>query len=381
MKLKFLTPVCFSLLILVFSVSTLSANTQKVRREGKVRLLAHSREEAQRAEQSGCRQVRKVKEIKAFVCPLSVARSLGLPEDIRVMATDTRANSQIRANLVQNSGNSGQGRKVAILDTGYNYTHPELSSSYLGGRDFVNGDEDPTDDNGHGSHVAGIITADGVNSSAKGAAPSVGILVGKVLDKYGSGYFTDIIAGIYWVVDGPDGVSGNADDPGVDAVNLSLGTGAPYLYKSFCDSVYPEMTTAIKHARDRGVLVVVAAGNSGSSGVSLPGCISYSTTVGAVNSRDRIASFSGRGKGVDITAPGVGIFSSWLGSGYLTASGTSMATPIVTATVGLVRSVHSGYNPDQVENALFKTAKDLGTSGKDNKFGWGRVDAQSAVNY
>ena len=368
MKLKFFISVCFSLLLLVSSTSNLSAGSQKVKSEGKIRLIAQNQDEGQRAERSGCRQVRKVKQLKAFRGPLSVARTLGLPEDIQVTTADIKANSQIRADLVQNSGNSGQGRKIAILDTGYNYNHPELSSSYLGGRDFVNGDDDPVDDNGHGSHVAGIITADGINLGSKGTAPSIGILVGKVLDKYGSGYFTDVIAALYWAVDGPDGISGNIDDPGVDAVNLSLGTGAPYLYKSFCDSVYPDMTNAIKHARDKGVLVVVAAGNSG-SGVSLPGCISYSTTVGAVDSRDRLASFSGRGKGVDITAPGVGIFSSWLGSGYLTASGTSMATPIVTATIGLIKTAHPGHNPVQVEDALFKTAKDLGTSGKDNKFG------------
>src|SRR3989344_2770479 len=88
-----------------------------------------------------------------------------------VSAASASANQQIGATIVHNNGNTGNGRKVVVLDTGYNRLHPELSSSYLGGKDFVNNDNDPTDDNGHGSHVAGIITADGIDPKAKGGAP------------------------------------------------------------------------------------------------------------------------------------------------------------------------------------------------------------------
>ena len=126
--------------------------------------------------------------------------------------------------------------------------------------------------------------------------------------------------------------------------------------------------------------MVIAAGNDGNSGVSIPGCISYSTTIGAVDSRDKVASFSGRGNAVDISAPGVNIYSSWLGSSYFTASGTSMATPMVTGTVALIKAAHPAYTVSQVQDALFKTAKDLGKSGKDTSYGWGRVDASGAVN-
>ncbi|VVB87752.1 Halolysin [uncultured archaeon] len=295
---------------------------------------------------------------------------------------DTGVNRQIRADLVQASGNNGTGRKVVILDTGYNYNHPELSSSYLGGKDFVNSDNDPMDDNGHGSHVAGIITADGVYPPAKGVAPGTGIIAGKVLDASGSGYFSDIVAAIYWAVDGPDGIPNTADDFNADAISLSLGSSPPYTYKGFCDSATKEtsdMTTAIKYAVNRGVVVVVAAGNSGSSGVSIPGCISYSTTVGAVDSSDKIASFSGIGNAVDITAPGVNILSAWLGSDYAYASGTSMATPVVSGTVALIKFAHPDYTVAQTQDALFKSAKDLGISGKDSTYGWGRVDAYGAA--
>ena len=349
------------------------------------RVIAHTEKEVSKAVALGCEVVREAKTLKALSCPQGVAESLSLAEDVRVFALDDErvgvlrgfqpsvtsisANQQIGADIVQASGNTGSGRKIVVLDTGYNYNHPELSSSYLGGKDFVNDDNDPMDDNGHGSHVSGIITADGIDPKAKGVAPDAGIIAGKVLDKNGSGYFSDVVAGIYWAV----------DDFDADAINMSLGTGRPYVYKGFCNSVLPDLTNAVKYAVDKNVTVVVAAGNSGNSGVSIPGCISYSTTVGAVNSSDKVASFSGRGNALDITAPGVSIYSTVLGSAYATWSGTSMATPMVSGVVALMKYAHPEYSQSQVENKLFSTAKDLGKAGKDKDYGWGRVRADLAV--
>lgn len=378
MKSKHVIAVFAILLILAFSFAAFAG--PKANDKSK-RVIAHTDDEVASAVAKGCAVVRDAKTLKALVCSEQAAAELGLQEDIRVFAVDAGANAQINADDVHVSGNTGAGRKVAVLDTGYNYLHPELVSSYLGGRDFVNDDDDPFDDNGHGSHVSGIITADGVNATAKGVAPDAGIIAHKVLDAGGSGFFSDVIAAIYRSVDGPDGVPGTADDPNADAISMSLGTSPPFVYKTTCDTVLPDLTAAIKYARDRGIVVVVAAGNSGRSGVSIPGCISYSVTVGAVNSADKIASFSGRGQAVDIVAPGVSIFSAWLGTSYLKASGTSMATPMVSGTVALVKNAHPAYIPNQTENALFKTAKDLGKTGKDTTFGWGRVDALGAVNF
>ena len=376
-------------LILVFTSVALAS-----KEAGSKRVIAHTEKEVNDALQKGCKKITDAKTLTALECDENVASSLGLQEDIKVFAlgfkedasgknqvsiSDYNANKQIRADLVQASGNNGNGRKIVVLDTGYNYNHPELTSSYLGGKDFVNNDNDPFDDNGHGSHVAGIITGDGVNANAKGVAPAAGVISGKVLDASGSGYFSDVVAAIYWAVDGPDGLNGTADDFKADAISMSLGTSPPYTYKGYCDNVYPDLTNAIKYARNKGVLVAVAAGNSGSAGVSLPGCISYSTTVAAVDSADRVASFSGRGNALDVSAPGVSIFSSWLGNSYATASGTSMATPMISGTIALVKYAHPTYTVTQTENAILKTAKDLGKAGFDSSYGWGRVDAYAAV--
>ncbi len=361
--------------ILLFSAVT-AANQDKDKR-----VIAHSAEEVADALAHECKIVRQTKGMTALVCPESVATALGLQEDIRLFATDSGANTQIKASNVHTAGNTGAGRKIAILDTGYNYNHQELSSSYLGGKDFVNDDNDPLDDNSHGSHVAGIITADGVDPKAKGVAPNAGIISAKVLDAAGGGYFSDSVAAIYWVVDGPDGIYGTGDDFNADAISMSLGSSSPYLYKGTCDTVMPDMTAAINYAKSKGVLVVVAAGNSGNPGVSIPGCISSSTTVGAVDKLDKIASFSGRGSAVDVTAPGVSLWSSVLGTNYASYSGTSMATPVVSGAVALIKVAHPTYSASQVETSLTKTVKDLGKAGKDNNFGWGRIDAQAAVAY
>ncbi len=366
--------------ILLLSLAVFATSTQG-KENGKSRVIAHTDKEVEDALAKGCKVVREARTLKALACSEEAASSLGLQEDIKVFAMDSGANTQIRADLVQSSGNNGEGRKIAVLDTGYNYNHRELSSSYLGGKDFVNNDNDPFDDNGHGSHVAGIVTADGIDAKAKGVAPAAGVISGKVLDASGSGYFSDVVAAIYWAIDGNDGIAGTADDFNADAISMSLGTSQPYTYKGFCDNVLPDMTTAIKYAVDRNAIVVAAAGNSGNAGISIPGCISYSTTIGAVDSKDKIASFSGRGKAVDIAAPGVALYSSWLGNGYTTASGTSMATPVVSGAVALIKFAHPEYTVAQIQNALFKTAKDLGKLGKDTSYGWGRADAYGAVNY
>jgi len=347
----------------------------------KIRVVAHDGEELSKAKANGCKVVRDAGPLKGVICNPKVAESLGLKKDMRLFAVELDANKQIGAESVQLAGNTGVGAKVAIFDTGYNYNHAQLSSSYLpGGYDYVNDDSDPLDDEGHGSHVAGIITSDAGNSI--GVAPSTGVYSYKVLDENGSGYLTDTLAAFQSVVWGPDETFGTGDDNSidVDAISLSLGTGKPNVWKTSCDNVWPEVTTVIQQARSIGIAVVIAAGNEGNSGVSFPGCISDAITVAAVDSNDKRPRFSGVGTAVDIAAPGVSIYSTTLGtSGYASWSGTSMATPMITGTIALMKSADNTLSVNDIESALFGTATDLGESGKDSKFGHGRVNADQVV--
>ncbi|MFH1310950.1 MAG: S8 family serine peptidase [Nanoarchaeota archaeon] len=336
-----------------------------------------------RALQNGCTLIKKSKHISTVNCASSrTISNLGLQEDIELYGTNEDANTQINADRVLYGFKvTGKGRKIVILDTGYDYTHPELSSSYLGGYDFVNEDNDPMDDNGHGTHVAGIITADGLNPEAKGIAPDAGIISGKVLNEKNKGWASDIVEAIYWAVDGPDGIYGTSDDFNADAISISIGTNAPATYNTTtCDSAiqYQSMVNAINYADSHNVVVVISAGNNGLLGVGFPGCISTALTVGSVNSFDVVAIDSGRGPALDLVAPGVNILSTWLSNEYITRSGSSMAVPMVSGTIALLKVKKPNLTSLEVKNALTKTAKDLGTKGYDWNYGFGRVDVFSA---
>ncbi|MEK9175470.1 MAG: S8 family serine peptidase, partial [Patescibacteria group bacterium] len=194
--------VLFAILSAVFvTIAVVGVKVEASKPDSSERVIAHTNEEVNKAISSGCKVVREVQTLKALRCPHGVATSLSLTEDVRVFALRENSSlnemrrpngngtsaytgplNQIGADVVHNSGNTGSGRKIVVLDTGYNRFHPELISSYLGGKDFVNNDDDPMDDEGHGSHVSGIITADGIDPKAKGVAPDAGVIAGKVLD-------------------------------------------------------------------------------------------------------------------------------------------------------------------------------------------------------
>nr|WP_306672428.1 S8 family serine peptidase [Geothrix fuzhouensis] len=257
-------------------------------------------------------------------------------------------------------GADGQGIRVAVIDTGIDYTHPDLGGGFgpgfkvIGGYDFINGDGDPMDDNGHGTHVAGIVAASGI---IKGVAPGAKLLAYKVLGASGSGSQSTIIEGIDRAVD-PDQDPGT--DDGAQVINLSLGgTGDPD------DAVSQVVDIAV----NAGVVCVVAAGNSGSnySTIGSPACAREALTVGASDNQDLMAYFSSRGPSQpdlaikpDLTAPGVSIRSTWPGGGYQVESGTSMAAPHVAGAVALLLQLHPTWTPDIVKAVLSERAKDLG---------------------
>jgi len=264
----------------------------------------------------------------------------------------------------------GRGVIVAIIDTGVDYTHPDLGggfgSSYkvTGGYDFYNSDSDPMDDNGHGTHVAGIVAANGI--TFQGVAPDASILAYKVLGADGTGSMSDVIAAIERATD-PNNDGSTSDH--ADIISMSLGgdgtDGDP-------------LSIAVKSAVDAGVVVVAAAGNSGPSmgTVESPGRIPEVITVGAVDSGGKLASFSSRctkSRDVmkpEISAPGVNIVScvpysnGELSSptGYRSLSGTSMATPHVSGAAALLLQLHPTWTPEQMKSSLVAGSKDIGES-------------------
>lgn len=297
--------------------------------------------------------------------------------DVEVRALDINADMQIRVDMVWAAGETGQGIPVAILDTGINANHSEFSGRILKCHNEIFSDPNTCDDqNGHGTHVAGIVGAAGSNPDAKGVAPAVSFYIDQVLDANGSGSLSGIIAGIDWSVTN-----------GTKIINLSLGTGPISTTQPNCDNVYPSFTTAINNAVAAGVTVVAAAGNSGTQGVGAPGCISSTIAVAAVDSRDKIASFSSQGAPVadhGISAPGVSIFSS-LPGGYGFLSGTSMATPHVSGTIALMLKANSSLTPADVRTILFSNACTTTTAPScttgtvpNSAYGHGRIDSLRA---
>ena len=275
--------------------------------------------------------------------------------------------NRVDAELVWPSGNSGDAVKVAVVDTGISADHPDLKNNIKGGYNAINPLKSWNDDNGHGSHVAGIIAALNNAIGTVGAAPLADLYAVKVLNRQGSGYLSDIIEGLDWAI---------ANN--MQVVNMSLGTSSDIL--SFRE--------AVQRVNAAGIVQVAAAGNSGGS-VGYPAAYPEVIAVSATDSGDALASFSSRGPEVDLAAPGVGIYSAYKGTGYATLSGTSMAAPHVAGSVALVLSVPISvaydadfdgvWDPAEVQQKLQDRAVDLGVSGFDNLYGWGLINAFNAV--
>lgn len=261
----------------------------------------------------------------------------------------------------------GTGVKVAIVDTGIDYTHPELRLNYAGGYDFANNDSNPYDDDGHGTHVAGTVAALRNGSGAVGAAPEAALYGIKVLGADGSGSWSWILAGLDWCVDN-----------GVDVANFSLGS-----------SSHPGRTVerAFENAAASGLLMIASAGNDGegSDTVGYPAKFSSVVAVASTTKTDGRSSFSSTGPSVELAAPGSGILSTLRGGGFGFMSGTSMASPHVAGVAalviaaGVVDTNGNGRINDDVRAILQMTAQDLGTIGEDDHFGHGLVNAATAV--
>jgi parallel beta-helix repeat protein len=248
---------------------------------------------------------------------------------------------------------------VAIVDTGIDYTHPELAANYVPlGYDWVNQDSDPMDDHGHGTHCAGIVAAKINNSIGIAGLAQVRIMAEKVLTSSGWGFDTWIAEGIY-----------HATDSGARIISMSLGG----------DEDTSVMHDAVKYAYDHGVLIVAAAGNDHNDAKNYPAAYDEVVAVTATDSSDTLAVFSSYGYWVELSAPGVGIYSTVLGNSYVSWSGTSMACPHVSGVAALVWSRFPNYTSAAVRYVLRQSADDLGDFGFDEYYGYGRVNARKAV--
>ncbi|MFD3374451.1 S8 family serine peptidase [Streptomyces sp. NPDC058697] len=286
---------------------------------------------------------------------------------------------QIGADKAWAAGYDGKGVKIAVLDTGVDRTHPDLKEQVVGEKNFSTS-PDATDKYGHGTHVASIAAGTGAKSAGKykGVAPGAKLLNGKVLGDDGSGDDSGILAGMDWAV-----------EQGADVVNLSLGGGDT-------PDIDPLEAQVNKLSKEKGTLFAIAAGNDGAEQtIGSPGSAEAALTVGAVDDKDKPAEFSSMGPGLDgqikpdVTAPGVDVTAaSAPGSviaqevgekpaGYVSISGTSMATPHVAGAAAILKQQHPDWTYTQLKGALTGSAK--GGAYTPFQQGSGRIQVDKAI--
>ncbi|MGC8856871.1 MAG: S8 family serine peptidase, partial [Anaerolineae bacterium] len=261
---------------------------------------------------------------------------------------------------------------VAVIDSGIDSAHPEFNGRILPGYDFIEQDSIPQDGCGHGTHVAGILAAEGNNAMGiAGLAWGVSILPVRALGNYCVGTVLGVAEGIVWAV-----------ERGARVINLSVGTTA-------ASSLLENSTY---HAYLHGAALFAAAGNAGTNSIIYPARYPWVMAIGATDSTDQRASFSNTGPELDLMAPGKDILSTTpLGAffyetygvtrQYGTLSGTSMATAHASGAAALLASQPQFDTPDKIYQALTQTALDLETPGWDNNTGYGLIQIYDALNF
>lgn len=297
---------------------------------------------------------------------------------------------KVRADLgidkIHDKGIMGEGVVVAVLDSGVS-GHPDFDNRIIYFKDFINERQSPYDDEGHGTHVTGIICGNGrmSNNLMKGVAPKAQIVSLKVLNEKGMGKEEKVIEGLHWIVD-------NGEKYGIKVVNISFGTLGNNKEEN------KRLLDEVELLWDLGYVVVAAAGNNGPgpSSISTPGDCKKIITVGADNDNLKMIvngkvtyNYSGRGPTKqcilkpDIVAPANGIFSCcnlWEKRYfYVAKSGTSMATPIVTGGICLMLSKNRYLSNVECKKILKETADDLKMDR--NRQGWGKINLIKALKY
>ena len=278
-------------------------------------------------------------------------------------------------NVVVNSYNiTGEGQTVCVVDTGIDYNHTALSSRYISGYDFYNNDSNPMDDQGHGTHVAGIVAS--TDSTYHGVAPGAKIAAVKVCSSGGSCPDADVLAGMDWCIT-------NKDIYNISVISISLGGGQ---YTSYCDAEidFAPYVAVINDAVGKNIVVVAATGNSGAGNIAGPACITNTTRVTATTKSDILPNYASRDAFFTdiIAAPGSAITSLNDGGGTVTMSGTSMATPHVSGAVALLQQywrLAYGTVPTskQIEQRILSSGKTVYDSSTNTSYV--RVDVLAAL--
>ncbi len=327
---------------------------------------------------------------------VTLDQKIGIPEGEMPEMIDTfrplmdNANQTLGVDTLHAKGITGKGVTVCVIDTGI-AQHPDIKDRIVGFQDMVNGKTEAYDDQGHGSHCAGIVAGSGKSSDGKfkGVAPEASLVGVKVLDANGSGTFSNVIKGIQWAVE-------NKEKFSIDVISMSLGGPASKSYKD------DPVSQAVEAANAAGITTVVAAGNEGPRGgtIGTPANAPSVVTVGALDDKgtlsrddDGLAYFSSRGPTnvdkltkPDVLAPGVNITSlSNKGNGYVSMSGTSMATPFTAGVAALMHQAKPSISPSQVKEVMMQNADKLPpANGKpldENQQGKGVVDPVQNVEF
>ncbi len=341
--------------------SIINGFSGKVTKEGLDRLIANG-------------QVEKVE----FDRPMKILLSQSVPQ----INADDVWNITVNGNSI-----NGSGETVCVIDTGIDYTHPALGgctntsflngscSKVIGGWDFATPDSDPKDDNGHGTHVAGIVASE--NNTYRGVAPSAKLIAIKSCDSGGSCSNANVIAGIDWCVS-------NSSSFNISVISMSLGCngGSCVHWQTTCDANFSSYSTAINTAVTKNISVMIASGNSGwTNGISDPACLANATPVGGVNDADGIV--YNRGTLLQLLAPAININSTVLSSSWSDSSGTSMATPHVSGAAALMRQYwRLAYNqtptPQQIRTKLAITGVRI-SDASGSGLNFSRINILSAI--
>ena len=277
-----------------------------------------------------------------------------VPNDPRF--SDQWGPKEIGCRYAWNSGQGDYDVVIAIVDSGVDFDHEDSSTHRIRGYDFINKDNNPDDDNGHGTHCAGIAAAHMNNDIGVAGVAKATIMAVKVINSYGGGTAFGVSQGITY-----------AANHGAWIISLSLGFYLSHTsLRAACSYAYN-----IKRA-----LIVAASGNDGWFGCNYPANYNTVIAVGATTSSNNRADFSNYGFALELMAPGVDILSTFPGNQYYYLSGTSMATPHVAGVAALYYSKYCNYkSPVKCRYKLRSTADDLGPRGKDIYYGYGLVDA------